>query len=149
MHNVEGIIFDWVGTLYERDKDLFPESYEVIRKLSEKYNLGLVSIAKKGAENSRWREIELSGLTPYFKEIYVCQEKAPEMYKECMDKSGSDSKSTIIIGDRTIRDVKIVNELGCRSFWIRKGEYANELPSKETGKPTYTIKNLKDILRVL
>ncbi|MBS3066814.1 hypothetical protein J4205_03235 [Candidatus Pacearchaeota archaeon] len=70
MHNVEGIIFDWVGTLYERDKDLFPESYEVIRKLSEKYNLGLVSIAKKGAENSRWREIELSGLTPYFKEIY-------------------------------------------------------------------------------
>ena len=119
MHNVKGIIFDWIGTLYERDKDLFPDSYEVIRKLSGKYNLGLVSIAKKGAENSRWREIGLSGLTPYFKEIYVCQEKAPEIYKECMDKLESDSKSTIIIGDRTIRDIRVANELGCRSFWIR------------------------------
>ena len=149
MNNVKGIIFDWVGTLYERDKDLFPDSYEVIRKLSGKYNLGLISIAKRGAENSRWREIGLSGLTPYFKEIYVCQEKAPEIYKECMDKLESDSKSTIIIGDRTIRDIKVANELGCRSFWLRKGEYANELPDKKTGKPTYTIKNLKDLLKVL
>ena len=145
---MEGIIFDWMGTLYKRNYGLFPYSEKVLQKLKLKYKLGLVSIAKEGIE-IRKKELENSGIVYLFDSVIVDTSKNLKHYLRCMKEMGTEPKTTKIIDDRTLRGIKVGNQLGCQTFWIQKGEYAHEIPNKETGKPAYTINSIEDLLLIL
>ncbi len=56
---IEAIIFDWVGTLFERFKSPYLFSEKVLKKLKKKYKLGLVTLAGQGIEK-REKEIKES-----------------------------------------------------------------------------------------
>jgi len=58
-------------------------------------------------------------------------------------------ENTHVVGDRTVREIKIGNALGCKTYWIQKGDYANETPNTETGKPTMIINSIEDLLDIL
>lgn len=145
---IEGIIFDWIGTLYERNKGPFPFSEKVLRELKKKYKLGLISLAKHDRDN-REKEIKDSGLDKYFNFIMIDNTKYPYHYKLCMNQMKTTPENTAIVDDRVIRGIKIGNELGCQTYWIQKGEYEKELPNKETGEPTFRINSVEDLLTLL
>jgi FMN phosphatase YigB (HAD superfamily) len=145
---MKGIIFDWKGTLYEQNKGLFPYSERVLRELKSKYKIGIVSIAKNGIE-ARRKELEDSGILKMFDSVIIDTSKTQEHYLRCMEEMGTTPKTTAIVDDRTIRGIKIGNQLGCPTFWIQKGEYAHEIPNKETGEPTYKIDSVEDLLNIL
>lgn len=48
---------------------------------------------------------------------------------------------------RVVRGIKIGNKLGCITCWIQKGKYSHELPNKETGKPTYKINSVEELVK--
>lgn len=145
---IKGVIFDWIGTLYERDKGLFPDSERVVIELSGRgYKLGLVSLAKD--EEARDREIIASGIHHYFAAVIVSDKKTPAQYMQCMDEMKTAPEDTSIVDDRTRRGIQIGNKLGCRTFWISEGEYAHELPDAETGEPDYRIKSIVELLDYL
>jgi len=145
---IQGIIFDWIGTLYERNKGLFPYSVRVLQELKPKYRFGLVSFARNGIE-ARRKELEESGILHLFDSVIVDTTKTSEHYLRCMKEMGTTPKTTAIVDDRTIRGITAGNRLGCETFWIQQGEHTHEIPNEETGEPTYRINSIEDLLKIL
>ena len=145
---IKGIIFDWVETLSEGSRKPFSYSEKVLKELKPKYKLGLVSLAGHG-NNERREDIKISGLKSYFCSVIIETIKNSEMYLRCMKEMGTIPKTTAIVDDRTVRGIKIGNELGCETFWVKRGPYENELPNEETGQPTHIIKSVEDLLTIL
>lgn len=143
---IKGIIFDWIGTLYERDKGVFSYSDKVLKELKPRYKLGLVTLSKS-ADVRRKKEVESSGIMHYFDCIIIDSSKDKEQYLKCMDELKITPETTAIVDDRTLRGIKTGNQLGCITYWIKNGDYANEIPNEETGLPTYIINSLEDLLK--
>ena len=141
----KAVIFDWIGTLYQRDIGPFPRSKEVLEYFTKKgYILFLVSLSKD--KEKREKEIDSSGLKEFFKEIIIDNEKTEDQYRNCMNQANASPRETLIVDDRTVRGIAIGNKLGCQTYWIQEGEYANELPNEKTGIPARTIKSVSELL---
>ncbi|MBW3014502.1 HAD hydrolase-like protein [Candidatus Woesearchaeota archaeon] len=142
---IKGIIFDWIGTLHERDKGLYPDAMRVVKELKKRYTLGLVTLSGKDKEQ-RTFEISTSGVMKHLECILIVKEKTPEEYLECMAEMRTTPETTAIVDDRTIRGIKVGNKLGCQTYWIKRGDYAHETPTEETGQPTEIITCVGDLL---
>jgi len=154
---IKAVILDWIGTLYQRDIGLFPDSEQTLSALQKKgVRMSLVSLTKN--DNSRKVEIESSGLTKYFDHVVINKTKDASQYLMCMHlmnlrhnspNEQISNRNTLLVDDRTLRGIKIGNELQCPTAWIRRGEYSHEIPNQETGQPSYTIETVSDILRII
>ena len=145
---IEAIIFDWVGTLYQFDgKGLFPYSEGVLRKLHPRYKLAAIS--KAVSDNVENRLSQINELRHYFSVVIADADKTSEQFIECMRKLNVKSEKTLVVDDRSVRGIKIGNELGCQTAWITQGKYSHELPNEETGQPTYRINSVEDLLEIL
>ena len=144
---IEAIIFDWAGTLYKKNKGLFPYSEKVLRNLSSKYKLAVIS--KAVFDNVETRLKQINEIGNYFDVIIADVDKTKEQYVECMKKMNVKPENTLIVDDRTLRGIQIGNKLGCQTYWIQNGEYSHEIPNKETGQPTKIIKSVEDLLKIL
>ena len=109
---IEGIIFDWVGTLYKRGEGIFPWSAHVLQTLKPSYKLGLVSIAKEGVAQ-RKQELGSSGILHYFDAVIVDVSKGDEQYLACMRQLGTQPETTAIVDGRTVRGIGVGKRLGC------------------------------------
>ena len=145
---IEAIIFDWVGTLYQfGGKGLYPYSESVLKKLHSKYKLAVVSKAVPDIVNLRLKQI--NEIKKYFDFIIVDTDKTPEQFKECMRKLNVEPKNILVVDDRAFKGIKIGNQLGCQTYWIRNGKYSDELPNVETGQPTKIINSVEDLLTII
>jgi len=144
---IEAIIFDWIGTLYERGKGLFFYSERVLKELKPKYKLAVIS--KTVSDNIETRLKQINEIRHYFDIIIADTEKTAEQYIECIQKLKVKPKNTLVVDDRTNRGIQIGNRLGCQTAWIQEGEYAHETPNEETGEPTYRIKSIENLLEIL
>src|SRR3989338_1961096 len=129
-NGIEAVIFDWVGTLYERNKGLFPFTKRVLRTLHPKYKLAVIS--KAVSDNVETRLQQIKEIQGYFEVIIADADKTNQHYLRCIQRLKVKPENTLVVDDRTVRGIKIGNELGCKTAWIRQGEYAHEAPNKET-----------------
>ena len=146
-NRIEAIIFDWAGTLYEKNKGLFPYSKKVLQELKSKYKLAVISKAVSDSVETRVKQINEIG--HYFEVIFVDIDKTKKQYIECIRQLKTKPENTLVVDDRTLRGIKIGNNLGCQTYWIKNGEYSSEIPNQETGEPTKIIKSVEDLLRIL
>lgn len=147
MKKINAIIFDWAGTLYEKNKGLFPYSEKILQKLKPKYKLAVISKAVSDSIETRLKQINEIG--NYFDVIIADVNKTPKHYLDCMKEMDVKPENTLIVDDRTLRGIKLGNHLGCQTYWIKNGEYSHEIPNKKTGKPTKTINSVEDLLKIL
>lgn len=146
---IKAVIFDWIGTLYDRDNGPFPDAHPTLGELEEKkIKMGLISLSHD--LKKRMNEIHGSGLRGYFyaDSIIVDLEKDAQQYLALIHQMRVSNRETLVVDDRTIRGIKIGNELRCSTAWIPR-EYAHETPNEETGQPTHTISTVKDILKLI
>jgi FMN phosphatase YigB (HAD superfamily) len=139
----KAIIFDWVGTLYERDVGLFPDVEIILRNLHSTHKLGLISKRKNPAQGHE--ELNKLGLANHFDSIIIATKKTQIEFKKCIKELGVFPEEILVVGDRTIREIRIGNILGCDTAWIKTGEHADEKPNRKTGLPTYIINSLKEL----
>ena len=148
IYGIESIIFDWVGTLYQfNGKGLFPYSESVLKKLQKKYKLAVIS--KVVSNDLETRMIQINEIAHYFKVRIVGLDKTQSDFVRCLKELKTEPENTLVVDDRTIRGIKIGNQLGCKTAWITQGKYANEIPNEETGEPTYKINTIEDLLEIL
>lgn len=141
------IILDWTGTLYERHKGIFPFAKEVIEKLKAAYKIGLIS--KSSDPEKRRFEVENSGLIDYFDYLKIVEKKGTKEFLECIAELESTPEETLVIDDRMSRGIVTGNKLGCKTYWIQKGDRSFDKPTDETGQPDYKINNLKELINLL
>lgn len=144
---IKGIIFDWGRTLYDNEREeLFPETEEVLKNLSKIYQLAIVSLAKDGNFEKRWKIIKGKDLGKYFKSTLFTQDDKDKLYVDTLEKMKLKPNEVVVIDDRIIRGVAWGNKHGAKTVWIKKGKFSNELPDEVTGAPTFIINNLKEVL---
>ena len=146
---IKGIIFDWRGTLADRNHHPFPFTKKVLERLKVKYRLGLISAAGKNNVSQRKKILDSSDLLPLFDSVIVTENKNEIHFLQCMQELNIIPQNTAIVDDRTIRGIKIGNKHGCQTYWIKKGFFENELPNAETGQPTQIIDTIEDLLKYL
>lgn len=154
--NIKAIIFDWARTLYDRDQGgEFSKADDVLQYCQQKnYRLALVSLLTQknspGATLEMRRiEIENSPLRKYFEIVRVTDTDKDALFEQVVKHFGLPYEDILVVDDRTVRGIKWANQKGCQSVWIKKGRFANELPSAETGQPTYTIHKLNELPVIL
>ncbi|MBS3168241.1 HAD family hydrolase [Candidatus Woesearchaeota archaeon] len=145
---IKGIIFDWIGTLYEKGRGPYFFSKRVLETLAKKYPLVLISKVN-GNLDARRQQIEDSGLVSYFKEVIVTKDKTDDLYLSCISKLGISPRETVIVDDRPVRGIAVGNSIGCQTFWIQTGEWSFQVPDQETGEPTRRINSVEDLLEIL
>ncbi|MDD5050524.1 MAG: HAD hydrolase-like protein [Candidatus Pacebacteria bacterium] len=145
------IIFDWGRTLYDAENaDLFPDTIEILEYLKNKYRLAIVSLAKKDGDIERRKAIvKEKDLEKYFEYIAFTDEDKDALYEKTVHQFKMKPEKTVIIDDRMFRGIQWGNKFGATTIWLQKGKFENELANEETGLPTFTIKNLKELRTIL
>lgn len=140
------IIFDFNRTLYDPEKrELFPDAIKTLSALERRgYLLFLISTAV-ASRNKLVKELKIES---FFEKIIFSKEKSLKDYKDILVLGKTDLQKSYVVGDRIKQEVTFGNMLSFQSVWLKKGKFANEMPESEMEEPTFTIKELKELLQI-
>jgi FMN phosphatase YigB (HAD superfamily) len=147
---VRAVLFDWGRTLYDTEaNNLFSGVSEMLRELSKRFDLVLVSLAKNDSPEERRKKIEASGIAGYFKFVFIGGEDKDAMYEEALLKLNLQAAEVIIVDDRMIRGIAWGNRVGATTVWFRNGKFSDEVSTKETGNPTFVVGTITELKHAL
>lgn len=127
----------------------FPGVEDLLRKLISKgYEL---YAATNGITYIQTGRLEQSGITPFFKEIFISEQlhtQKPDA--EFYEKIGAripnfDKNQTLMIGDSLSADIQGGNNAGIDTIWYNP----HHLENKSLAHPTYEVHSYKDLLNYL
>ncbi|MBI3120014.1 MAG: HAD hydrolase-like protein [Candidatus Kerfeldbacteria bacterium] len=145
MNNI--VILDFNRTIYDPGQQaLIPGARFVLRTLLRRgFRLYLVS----RAGTSRRNLIKSLGIEQYFSRIVVAKEKRKQDFMNIVRSRSIARDSSFIVGDRVQQEIRIGNELGLQTVWVKWGKFAKEVPQTQIEKPTYTVHTWKEVLNVI
>lgn len=126
----------------------FPEANELIKHLSSKYRLGIVTNGIKEVQETR---LERSGLKEYFEVISISEDlgvaKPDKTIFEYTLKKFKirDKSSVLMIGDSLLTDIQGGINAGINTCWFNPHRKINE----SSIKPTYEIYTLLELYSML
>lgn len=124
---------------------VLPYTFEILDYLKPKYRLHIIS---NGFNESQAKKMDASGLTPYF-DLVVTSETTghkkpdPRIFQFAMDKLGTKSSETMMIGDNPNSDILGAIRANIDNVYFDPHEKGIE------HQPTYTIKHLKELEKFL
>lgn len=130
--------------LSPRKTKLFPHSIEVLRELSKKYQLHIIT---NGFNEVQFIKMEKSGLTPYFKEVITSetvgvQKPNPKVFEYALRKANAIVNESIMIGDDQDSDINGAQSIGMDTIFVNY--YEEDLISQ----PTHHIQSLKELFTI-
>lgn len=124
---------------------VLPYTFEILEYLKPKYRLHIIS---NGFNESQAKKMDASGLTPYF-DLVVTSETTghkkpdPRIFQFAMDKLGTNSAASIMIGDNPNSDILGAIRANIDNVYFDPHEKSIE------HQPTYTIRHLKELEKFL
>lgn len=126
-------------------RGLIPHAREVVRELSERYPMYIVTNGFAGVQQIKLRH---SGLDGYFRGV-VCSEDAgankpdPRIFEYALDLAGVKAGAAVMIGDDPYSDIPGAERAGIDSIWFDPSGMPCEC------RPTYRIGSLRELLALL
>ena len=126
--------------------DLFPQAAEVMKALSDRYHIALVTNGLKEVQRAR---LERSAIRPFIEKIFISEELGaakpyPGFFEAVFKEIGNPPKSEVlIIGDSLSSDMQGGINYGIDTCWFNPAGKTTELPV------TYQIGNLGELLELL
>jgi 2-haloacid dehalogenase len=126
--------------------DLFPGAVELLKALSGRYHIALVTNGLKEVQHAR---LEHSAIRPYIDKIFISEEigaakPAAGFFEAVFREIGNPPKNQVlIIGDSLTSDMLGGINYGIDTCWFNPGGKTTELPV------TYTIGKLGELLELL
>jgi YjjG family noncanonical pyrimidine nucleotidase len=126
--------------------DLFPETADVMKALSGRYHVALVTNGLKEVQRSR---LERSAIRPFIEKIFISEEMGAAkphggFFEAVFREIGNPPKADVlIIGDSLTSDIKGGIDYGIDTCWFNPGGKTSTLPV------TYTIASLGKLLEIL
>jgi len=123
-------------------------AYELLEKLSKKYDLYLVSNGTYKVQEGR---LNSSGIKKFFKGIFISEKLGfvkpqKEFFDEVFSKiQNFDKQSAIIVGDSLSSDIKGGNNAGIKTCWFNPKHLQNQTDAKVD----YEIHSLNEIYKIL
>ena len=143
LNNITNIIFDWKGTLYNSaDKCLIEGATELL-ELFQNYNIPIHLIGKGGQD--MYQEVIRLEVEKYFGTIlFVDEAKNIKHFEDLVNKTNS--KLTLVIGDRIQSEIIVGKVLGTTTIWIQNGKFADQIPKNESEQPDFVVNNLIELM---
>ncbi|KKU82821.1 MAG: 2-haloalkanoic acid dehalogenase, partial [Parcubacteria group bacterium GW2011_GWA2_47_8] len=94
-------------------------------------------------------KIKASGLERYFSLILVDSDHKDALYDKALKKLKVQASEIVVVDDRVVRGIAWGNRVGATTIWVKRGKFADELPTKATGYPTYTISDIEACAKII
>jgi predicted HAD superfamily phosphohydrolase YqeG len=139
------IIFDYNRTLFIPELGCIPRANRDILVALDRlgYNLAVISVDKAGRLIDG---ITTDGIPILLKKT---SEKNILDFSDVLDHFRCIPSETIVVGDRLEEEIRIGNELGCITVWIRNGSADNTLCINLREKPNFEIWDLIEVQSIL
>lgn len=127
----------------------FPEAAAALKRLKARHPLFLVT---NGPSASQHREVEVTGVAPYFQRIFVCEDFGlrkpdPRIFDMIREEAGVPPEAMLIVGDFFEADIEVPRELGWRTVWVVRddGDRARADPARADA----VVKSVADVPRLI
>jgi len=116
---IEDIRTWWITTQCEYE-DLYPNVYELLNRLKDKYLLGIVT---NGSIYGQYRKIERMKIQPFFHTIIIseevnCQKPDKRIFEIALEKMGLQASEVLMIGDNMAKDILGASSCGITGVLI-------------------------------
>lgn len=127
----------------------FPETEECLRRLSERFKLGIIANQRGGSAH----RLQSYGLMKYFDIVYSSEEMgrskpAPNLFLSALEAVGCAPEEACMVGDRIDNDIRPAKKLGMMTVRLRQGFFRNRVPENEFDIPDADIGSIGDLPRV-
>ncbi len=151
---IKAVIFDWGRTLHDPTAGaLFPEATPVIAHVARSYRLAIVSLVTRDdytAQVARRGDLlRDAGLATSFAAVLFAPNDKDGLYERALAELDLRATDVALVDDRMEAGIRWGNHRGAMTIWLRRGKFAHERPTSETGLPTYTIDTLAALERLL
>jgi putative hydrolase of the HAD superfamily len=131
-------------TLSPTKTKLFPDTINVLKKLSEKYHLHIIT---NGFSEVQFIKLKKSNLDIYFKQIITSemvgvQKPNAKVFEFSLNKAGAKPTDSVMIGDDQAVDI-----IGAREFGIDQ-VFVDFNREQLICSPTWHVHQLKDLLKI-
>lgn len=135
----------WYGGL-ER---LYPNTENVLEKLSQKYKLGIIANQVAGTQE----RIDNWGIGKYFDVVVAsaeagCSKPDLKIFNNALEQANCKSNEAVMIGDRLDNDIVPAKQLGMKTVWVRQGLAVFQNIKDASEKPDYIINNISEITAI-
>lgn len=133
------LIFDYNRTLFNPESgQVFPGVFGMLKKLSKKHELILVTLNSPGRKNSA----AIVDMQPYFSEVHFVERKTAKHFSELI----SGEATVIVIGDSLEGEIKAGIELDLITIHIQ-----SQLEKRyyKTKRPTHSVTEVTRILPII
>jgi HAD superfamily hydrolase (TIGR01549 family) len=135
---------------------IFSETLRVLKGLSAKYQLGLISNTQGQRRTGVHRLSEFPELDKYFQEIIIAGENGvapkpdPQPFRLCLQGLNLKPSEAVYVGDDFRIDICGAQDVGLYAVWLQHHRVKRSWPKVETSVPIITsLDPLLDIERIL
>jgi len=149
----------WETAYWETVKvnsDLFPETVDVLKILSSKFQLGMITNTQGQQRSGAHRISRFPELETYFKVIIVAGENSippkpdPAPFRLCLQELNIKPSEAVYVGDDYRIDVCGAQDAGLHAVWLKHHCVSRSWPDVRTASPIISdLEELLDIERVL
>lgn len=130
-------------------EELYGDAPNVLKTLSEKYELGVIANQTDGLRE----RLERFGILQYFTHVissWDVQIMKPDtrIYEYALKTSKCRPYEAVMIGDRLDNDVAPAKAVGMKTVWIKQGFGGLQTPLSEKDTPDYVIEGLSELLKI-
>ena len=128
-------------------EELYPETIEVLEKLSKSYKLGIIANQSDGLT----QRLEEWGILQYFSLIvssWDCQVMKPDkkIFEIALEKASCEPCEAVMVGDRLDNDIYPAKQVGIKTIWIKQGFGGMQPIENDAYKPDLELNSLSEIL---
>lgn len=125
---------------------LYCETEECLRRLSEKYNIGVIANQSLGTE----KRLKEFGILQYINLVIASAEEGiakPDrrIFEIALNRANCKPQHAVMVGDRIDNDIVPAKELGMKTIWIKQGFGKYWKISGEHEQADYEVNNLSEV----
>ena len=146
---IEKFQFKTVAPYRHELEKLYEDVPNVLRLLSDKYELGVIANQTDGLRE----RLEKFGILQYFTHVvssWDIKVMKPDtrIYEYALKTANCLPHEAVMIGDRIDNDIAPAKSVGMRTVWIKQGFGRLQTPLCEQDVPDYTIEHLSELLNI-
>ena len=127
-------------------RPLFQETEEVLRRLSERYEIGVASNADNSFLLPVIDRIPVNLAVVVSSEDVTSYKPMPRIFEESLIRLGMKANEVLYVGDRQYEDVEGPMSVGMKAVWVNR---KNERPDNKLQRPYAEIADLTGLLDIL
>ncbi len=125
---------------------LYPDSKEVLQRLSQKYKIGILANQDFGTE----QRLTDFNVHQYINLVIASAEEGvakPDLriFQIALDRANCKPEEAVMIGDRIDNDIIPANKIGMTTVWIKQGFGSYAEPKTAEEQPDYIVNSLAEI----